>query len=91
MEKYKKFIERIGQQLDQHWLALPRERQRRIVLYCFSGYLLLTLAVIVQLCSAPSKQQVVLKANHLRALPLVKTEPELPDTDVSTKKQNHEK
>ena len=86
MEKYKKIIEKAGQQLDQHWLALPRERQRRIVLYCFSGYLLLTLAVIVQLCSAPSHQEVVLRANQLRAVPLVKTEPKLPDTDVSPTK-----
>lgn len=91
MEKYKKIIEEAGQQLDQHWLALPRERQRRIVLYCFSGYLLLTLAVIVQLCSAPSQEQGVVRANQLRAVPLVKNGPNVPFTDVPPKKQDHEK
>lgn len=34
--------------LDSHWKQLPASKKRRIVLFSFAGYLLITIAVVLQ-------------------------------------------
>jgi hypothetical protein len=59
MEKFRISFDGWQDRLDCCWKQLPPEKKRRIVLYSFAGYLLITIAIILQVIyqmgNAPDK------------------------------------
>jgi len=48
MEKIQQKLDNWQDKLDSRWRQLPRLRRRRIILYSFACYLLITLAIILE-------------------------------------------
>ena len=51
--------------IDQHWKQLPARDSRRIVLYSFAGYLLITLMIIVQVVYQLNARQNTMEIKHI--------------------------
>ena len=51
--------------VDSRWKQLPVKESRRIVMYSFSGYLLITLAVIVQVVYQVSTSKSTMEIEHI--------------------------
>ncbi|MFD2939173.1 nitrogen regulatory IIA protein [Flavobacterium notoginsengisoli] len=62
--------------LDRRWEELPIERQHKYLLYFFAGYLLLTIAVIVNVWKDTARSQNNLNIGHIgTAVPSEKKSP----------------
>lgn len=48
MKKFHITMDAWQDRLDSRWRALPAPQKRRIVLYSFAGYLLVTVAIVIQ-------------------------------------------
>lgn len=51
--------------MDRRWKELPARESRRIVLYSFAGYLLITLVIIVQVVYQLNAGQNTMEINHI--------------------------
>ena len=51
--------------MDRRWKQLPERESRRIVLYSFAGYLLITLVIIVQVVYQLNAGQNTMEINHI--------------------------
>ena len=51
--------------VDSRWKQLPARESRRIILYSFAGYLLITLAVIVQVVYQVSTSKSTMEIEHI--------------------------
>jgi len=52
-------------QLDMQWRALPVQQQYKYLLYCFLGYLILTIAVILKVWYDTGKSNHSLAIEHI--------------------------
>ena len=80
------------ERLEENWIALPRIRQRKIILYFFLGYALITAAVIVQVWYEARKPEKDIQIEHINPLPKKKesatTEAKTKELIISKNKEN---
>lgn len=65
MKKVRIKIKRHLDNLDSRWEELPIEKQHKYLLYFFTGYLLLTIAVIVNTWTDTAESQNSLEVGHI--------------------------
>jgi len=80
MEKFKHTIVTWQDRLDCRWRALPVPQKRRIVIFSFAAYLLVTLAVVLQAMGILGAAHDEVMIEHIRN-PLAK--------DAAAKNQMH--
>lgn len=51
--------------LDHRWKQLPGDKRRRVVLYSFAGYLILTIAVVLQVITQLGNQRETVPVRHI--------------------------
>lgn len=51
--------------LDSHWKRLPEEKRKRVVIYSFAGYLILTLVVFFQVITHVGQQNEIIPVKHI--------------------------
>lgn len=66
MKNIRTSIQHWEEQLERQWIVLPRHEQRKVVLYSFLGYILITIAVTAQICYEISKSEKQLQIEHIQ-------------------------
>lgn len=65
MERIQQKLDNWQDRLDSRWRQLPRLRRRRIILYSFACYLLITLAILFQVLCQLGKGQDRMDMQHI--------------------------
>ena len=65
MNKLRDKIEYYVLKAEDHWKVLPAERQRLLTKIFFSGYVLLTIIVIVNVCVSTGQRSSTMSINHI--------------------------
>jgi len=71
MKKLRENMDTCFNKLDMQWRALPMQQQYKYLLYCFLGYLILTIAVILKVWYDTGKSNHRLAIEHIEN-PVVK-------------------
>jgi hypothetical protein len=69
MKNIRTSISNWEERLEDHWIALPRKGQRKIILHCFVAYILITAVAIVQVWYEVHKSAKDIQMEHISPLP----------------------
>ncbi len=72
MDKLRLSINNWVERLETRWVLLPIESQRKIILYFFIGYILITLVTIVDVWHEVQKSATGIEVEHINLLPKIK-------------------
>ncbi|WP_330746951.1 hypothetical protein [Chryseobacterium sp. CP-77] len=65
MKKLRDTLENYVVKIDKHWKSLPVERQKFLTKVFFSGYALITVIVIVNICICTGQRSNTISINHI--------------------------
>jgi flagellar basal body-associated protein FliL len=69
MKNIRTSISNWEERLEDRWVTTPRKDQRKIILYCFIVYILITAVAIVQVWYEVHKSQKDVQMEHISPLP----------------------
>jgi hypothetical protein len=65
MKKFHITMDAWQDRMDSQWRALPASQKRRVVLYSFAGYLLVTIAIIIQVIYEVGNARESVEVEHI--------------------------
>ncbi|MBD0724798.1 nitrogen regulatory IIA protein [Flavobacterium sp. L1I52] len=85
MKKIRENMKRYFDKVDDRWRALPLRKQYKYLLYCFLGYLILTIAIILKVWYDTGKANYNLSIEHIENPVVKKKESAIPLQDSMLK------